>query len=206
MPPRLVIPLERPVAVVNSFKPEINFKRVSGGWVFRGPNPWLVGKAPHYLVSDDQRFRVIALIRSAMVTVPLMVIIAVIVVVSVAVYWNLGDIGLAFLSVAAMLIGIFGAALLQQQRLKPILADASRTNERVTYAEMRKAEEDSTPPEQVRLRWMLPALCSVLFGLQVILNLDRPGRAIVYTLLLFGFAWRAVRWYRVSKRSRSSAT
>src|SRR5262245_50191565 len=47
---------------VNVSNPEINFKRVAGGWVFRGPNPWVAGVPFHYLVSDEERTRIIGML------------------------------------------------------------------------------------------------------------------------------------------------
>jgi hypothetical protein len=201
---RAANPQECPVALVNFIKPEINFKRVTERWVFRAPNPWIFGKSPHYLVSDDQRSQIIAIVRSAMVPVPIMVAIALVVVVSLAVFWKLDDIGFALLMVVAGLVCISGLAAIQRWRLKPILADASLTNERITYAEMRKADEDLTPLEQVRGRWMWQALLCVGCFLPIINNWTRarPAAAIFFTFAWFVFAWQAVRWYRV-KRHRA---
>ena len=35
------------------------FKPRRGGWVYRAPNPWIVGRPPHYLVNDTQRAQII---------------------------------------------------------------------------------------------------------------------------------------------------
>ena len=34
---------------------EMSFKRVPEGWVYRVPNPWLVGRSRYYLVSEKQK-------------------------------------------------------------------------------------------------------------------------------------------------------
>jgi hypothetical protein len=185
---------------INSRNPEIHFKRVSGGWVFSAPNPWIFGKPPHYLVSDDHRVRIISAIRTMGALVPLVVIIASIAIVSVAVFWELDDFGVALLIVVLFPVVISGFAAIQRRSLAPILADAAVTNERITYAEMRKADEDSTPPEKASWRWTLSALLSVLAATLAILSWARPARAIFWAILWGSYAWQAVRWYRVYKR------
>ena len=45
---------ERPKSVM--------FKPVAGGWVYRAPNPWVFGDAPHYLVNDAQKVQIEAII------------------------------------------------------------------------------------------------------------------------------------------------
>ncbi len=37
------------------------FKQVAAGWVYRAPNPWVFGGAPHYLVNDAQKAQIEAL-------------------------------------------------------------------------------------------------------------------------------------------------
>jgi hypothetical protein len=195
----LMIPQEASVAVINFVKPEINFKRVSDGWVFRAPNPRLFGKSPHYLVTDDHRVRIIAAIRT-MGALPLVVIIASIAIVAFAVFWELDDFGVAFSIVVLIPVVISGIAAIQRRSLKAILADASLTNARITYAGMRKADEDSTPAEQARWRSTLSALLCVLAATVAILNWARPVRAIFWVILWGFYAWHALRWYWVSKR------
>ena len=34
---------------------EMSFKRVPEGWVYRVPNPWLLGRSRYYLVSEKQK-------------------------------------------------------------------------------------------------------------------------------------------------------
>jgi hypothetical protein len=196
----LMIPQEPPVAAINFINPEINFKRVSDGWVFRAPNPWILGESPHYLVSDDHRVRIIAALRTMGAVLPLVVIIASMVSVSLAVFWELDDIGVAFLVVVLIPLVISGLAAIQRESLKPILADASLTNERITFAEMRKADEDSTPAEQARWRWMLSTLLCVIAAAIAISNWARPAKGTFFAILWVFYAWHAIRWYRVSKR------
>jgi len=193
---------ERLVSVANFLKPELNFRRVPTGWVFRGPNPLLIGESPHYLVSDEQKLRIMAAIRSTAAVLPISFIIGF--VVAIVAFPNADDTAVMFFIMAAILVCLSVTALIQREVLKPILAGASPTNERITNAEVRKADEDSTPPEQVRRRWVVPAVACALFALQVTLNWDRPPRAILSALGAFVFGWQAVRWYLVSGRSRSS--
>ncbi len=39
----------------------VMFKQVAGGWVYRAPNPWVFGDAPHYLVNDRHKAQIEAL-------------------------------------------------------------------------------------------------------------------------------------------------
>jgi len=39
----------------------VMFKPVADGWVYRAPNPWIFGDAPHYLVNDAQKAQIEAL-------------------------------------------------------------------------------------------------------------------------------------------------
>ncbi len=35
-----------------------SFKRVTDGWAYQAPNPWIFGDAPHYLVNDAQKAQI----------------------------------------------------------------------------------------------------------------------------------------------------
>src|SRR5262245_38855403 len=107
---------EPPMAFVNFSKPEINFKRVAGGWVFRAPNPWILGNSPQYLVNDDQKVRIAAVLRTMGAVPPLAVIAASIVAVSLAVFWKVGEIGLVFLIMVLVPAVISGIAAIQRLR------------------------------------------------------------------------------------------
>ena len=38
------------------------FMKVDEGWVYRAPNPWVFGDCPHYLVNDEQKAQLTAII------------------------------------------------------------------------------------------------------------------------------------------------
>src|SRR5262245_10695262 len=130
--------------------------------------------------------------------VPLVVIIASIVIVSLAIFWELGDIDVLFLVLVLIPVLTSGLAAIQRWRLKPILAGASLTNEWITYAEMRKADEDSTPAEQARRRWAMSAFLCVTAATLAILAWTRPARGFFWVILAGFYAWHAIRWYGVS--------
>lgn len=137
---------------------------------------------------------------------PLVVIIASIAGVSLAVFWELGDIGALVLTVVLALVGISSLAAIQRLKVEPILMDAPLTNEQITYAEMRKADEDSTPPEQARWRWLRSAGMCVLSAFLIILNWAGPGRQagmMLFTLLCLYSGWQAIRWNRSTRAGQS---
>lgn len=200
--------------------PEINFKRVSGGWVFRAPNPWIFGNSPHYLVSDDQKVRITAVHRALLTPGnPMLVAIGISAAIAWAVavalvIWAFGsgqanqtarDLGLMSCILVPLLAGISGLHAIHRRRLKPILADASLTNERITYAEMRKAAENSTPPKQARLTWITYAFTGVVFAGVIIMYWVEKQTIFelwpsLFTFILLFSAWQAARWYRISQR------
>src|SRR5436190_21105881 len=38
------------------------FRATSDGWLFRSPNPWVLGDTPHYLVNDAQKAQIEAIV------------------------------------------------------------------------------------------------------------------------------------------------
>jgi len=40
----------------------VMFKRAAGGWIYRAPNKWVLGDAPHYFVTDEQKAKIEAIV------------------------------------------------------------------------------------------------------------------------------------------------
>src|SRR5262245_52476276 len=200
---------------INSRNPEIHFKPVSGGWVFRAPNPWMLGASPHYLVTDDRKDRIIDAVTlpyaPQMAAVAYYAFLAWRVTIVVVLAYGFGQaiqpvtvivIGL-LIGVLPVLVWTVSLAAIQRHRLKPVLADASPTNERITYAEMRRAYENSISPEQARSRWFWSAgLCVVTILLAIwntlmaIWSTPRHGGILApigWTFVSLIYAWEAVR-------------
>ena len=136
------------------------FKAIPGGWVFRSPNPWVFGDTPHYLVNDAQKAQIEAILaprRPGVVAAALIVgIIAWAIAVSIFM-WAFsghenptpGDIGVMVALILLPLMALLPiAGLIQRRRLAPVLAGASLTSERISYAELRQNVRTSASPRQ----------------------------------------------------------
>jgi hypothetical protein len=131
------------------------FKRVAGGNVFQAPNPWVFGRTSRYLVSDAQKAALLAIITPRRPVLRLMLITAVIVAWAGAAGVIVWAVSGHQQTTAADVLGIFALVLvpiylawvvaLQRnlRRMRPILADAARTQERITNRELRRAMVDA---------------------------------------------------------------
>src|SRR5882757_8105558 len=128
------------------------FKRVAGGYIFQQPNPWLFGRSNRYIVGEAQKAAILAIImprrpvlRIALITVGILLWIAA---VATAV-WAFGSghdspTGGDFVAIFGLIVvPIVGALIVALQRnlrrMRPILAGAPRTDEKITRGELRHA-------------------------------------------------------------------
>lgn len=125
----------------------IMFKKVPDGYVFRAPNPWVLGRASFYLVNEAQKTKLLAIITTRSPAV-FWVIFALLIGASTAAlaYFSGHDNPTPrdFVIMLALLpIWLYAAALVSvrptARRLQPILAGLPRTDQRITAAEMRQA-------------------------------------------------------------------
>jgi hypothetical protein len=147
------------------------FKAVPGGWVFRSPNPWVFGDTPHYLVNDAQKAQIEAIIAPRRPGVVVAVLIGSIFAWMLAVatfMWAFsghenptpGDIGVMVVLICLPVVALLPiAGLIQRRRLRPVLAAAPLTTERITYAELQQKVRAATP-----LKQSLNALVASLFA------------------------------------------
>ena len=147
------------------------FRAAPGGWVFRSPNPWVFGDTPHYLVNDAQKSQIeaiVALRRPRVVAAVLLGGILAWTVLVATFMWafaghqdpTLGDIGVMVVLIFLPLIALLPiAGLIQRRRLKPVLAAAPLTTERILFAELQKKVRAATP-----LKQSLNALVASLFA------------------------------------------
>ena len=112
------------------------FKPVPGGWIYRAPNPWVFGDAPHYLVNDAQKMEIEAIVaprRPALVGITLIIGM---VGWLVAVTNLIGDFGsggdnptisdlfaMIVLMAVPPLIGVPLSAWIQRRRVAPVLSN-----------------------------------------------------------------------------------
>lgn len=127
------------------------FKRAAGGYVFQAPNPWVFGRSSRYLVNDAQKAELLAIIlprrpirRIAAITVGILLwaLAASTIVWAVSAH-DQPTASDAFAIFALIAVPIFLALLVALQRnlrrMRPVLAGAPRTEERITRRELRAA-------------------------------------------------------------------
>jgi tetratricopeptide (TPR) repeat protein len=125
------------------------FKPVPGGFVYRAPNPWVFGRADHYLVDEAQKAGILALVtpRRPMLVLALcfggFLLVAGAAVVALLVFADDYPATVAAALIAAMVpvtvLALHLAARRALRRVQPVLAGASPTNQRITAAEIRRA-------------------------------------------------------------------
>jgi hypothetical protein len=119
------------------------FKRVEGGYVFQARNPWFFGRSRHYLVNEAQKAEIAACLRAtlrrltpwvfvAMVVLPLLIGGGVFLLVSLG--------RATFINTFALMLAVFvpyiaWTHIYTMRRLRPLIADLPRTNQRITLRE-----------------------------------------------------------------------
>jgi hypothetical protein len=132
------------------------FKKVPDGYVFRAPNPWVLGRARFYLVDEVQKAQLLAIITARSQAVFWVVFAGLIAASTAALAYGSGHgsptprdlvVMLALAPVwiyAALLISIRPTA----RRLQPLLADLPRTDQRITAVDRREAVRKTLSLEQ----------------------------------------------------------
>ncbi len=132
------------------------FKPVPGGFVYRAPNPWIFGRADHYLVDERQKAELLATLVAPRPLLRLAAVAAGVLVWGAA----MGTLGWAVsghpdptVGDAAIMLGATFAALFlaphlalrrKLRRVQPILAAATRTTAVITSREIRVAMRKTT--------------------------------------------------------------
>jgi hypothetical protein len=210
-------------SVAATHRPTPGFKPVEGGWVYRAPNLWIIGDAPHYFVTDEQKARIIAASKPG---------------------WVLGGLALAIVGALAwvaavvFLIQSFGSGqteptagdiavllplalsgglgcgwlfiLALHLRLAPILRTGPLTNARVSYADISRQTVAATVRKQ-NPRALLINLCvSVISTTSILLSsyfrlvtyhYVPDGRYLFWTSLGLLFSWHCANQFKaVAKR------
>jgi hypothetical protein len=129
----------------------ILFKPAPNGFIYRAPNPWVFGRADHYLVNEADKNDILGII------VARRPILRAVVLVAALVLWGvgIGTLGWAFsghedptatdvvamiiLTVLAMFVALHVALRRRLRRLQPILDRLPRSNERITSGEVHNA-------------------------------------------------------------------
>jgi hypothetical protein len=128
------------------------FKPVPGGYIFQQPNPWLFGRSSRYIVDPAQKAAILAIIVPRLPVRRIAVITAAIllwVVVVATLVWAFGSghdsptagdfVAIFGLIVVPLIAAIIAALQRNLRRMRPILAAAPRTDEKITRGELRHA-------------------------------------------------------------------
>jgi hypothetical protein len=163
------------------------FKQVPGGYIFQQPNPWIFGRSSRYLVNEAQKAALLAIVTPRRPVVRGAVILAGVLLWAVAasiLVWAFSShdepTALDVIAIIVLIVGpMLGALIVALQRnlrrMRPILAGASRTDQRITRGELRRAMANAMSMKRALLigcTWTFTCLVQV-FGL-VIRNAHHP--------------------------------
>jgi len=137
------------------------FKPVAGGYLFQAPNPWVFGRTSRYLVNEEQRGGILAIVTPPRPILRIAVIIIGVLLwaaTAATIVWavsphadpKLID-GVAIFALVILPIYAAWVVALQRKlrRMQPFIAGAPRTNMRITNGEMRKAMADAMSTRRV---------------------------------------------------------
>jgi hypothetical protein len=162
------------------------FKQVPGGYVFQQPNPWVFGRSSRYLVSEAQKAALLAIIMPRRPILKAVVILAGILLWVVAVAAAMAFFGheeptasdvvvMIVLTVVPMFAALVVALQRNLRRMRSIIADAPRTEERITNGEVRRAMANAMSLKRVLLIGaMWTFTCSMQVFILVIRNARHP--------------------------------
>lgn len=199
----------------------VTFKRVAGGLIYRAPNPWIFGDAPHYFVTDEQKAKIEAIIvprRPVLFGMMLVAGIFAWVFALAGLVWagsrhddptTADVIAIVVLTVVSLIGAVPLANWIQRRRLRPVLERLPLTQERITFADMRKNARTATPFRQSRNAYLASVFACVAAVAAVYSHfIAKPGLdayVIIWTFnaVLWGSlacVWIAERYARRRRR------
>ena len=117
---------------------EMSFKRVPEGWVYRVPNPWLLGRSRYYLVSEKQKSEIAGHHRRMW----LFLLLGIAVIAAVGAPLTLAGfdeqqvvLSLATAALLGLIVGFVASAWLYRT-IRPIIAGLPLTTQRITQSEV----------------------------------------------------------------------
>jgi hypothetical protein len=167
---------------------EVYFRPVAGGYLYDAPDPWLRGRGARYLVDEEQRAALLAIVRPQRNGLRIVVLNAMVLpyVIAVALLWSAVSNGhMANLAMAGMtlttlvpfyLVGV-AYRFRYLARIAPVVSNAIETDATFTTAERYRAIGDRLP------LWVL-ILAAVFWPFQAITTaLSILARANSHTLV-----------------------
>ena len=186
---------------------EMSFKRVPEGWVYRVPNPWLLGRSRYYLVSEKQKSEIAGHHRRMWLF--LLLGIAVIAAVGAPltfVGFNEQQVVLSLATAALLgLIAGFAANAWLCRTIRPIIADLTPTTQRITQSEVLNTQIAVFSRGYMLFFGSLSLLLFALIALQPLLTSAGWDTRSLFGALLFGAG--TIYWFAlyIAKRRQSVA-
>jgi hypothetical protein len=162
------------------------FKQVPGGYVFQQPNPWVFGRSSRYLVSEAQKAALLAIITPRRPILKAVVILIGILLWVAAVAAAMAFFGheepaasdviaVIVLTAVPMFAALVVALQRNLRRMRAVIADAPRTEERITHSEVRKAMANAMSfKRSLLIGAMWTFTCSMQVFVLVIRNARHP--------------------------------
>jgi hypothetical protein len=166
---------------------EVAFKPVAGGYVYRAPNPWLVGAARYYLVTAEQKAELASLHRRMMRNMFwLLMLIVVVAVPLMGAFWHDHSWkALAASAAAGLVLGVL-LNLWLVHKVQPIIAGLPQSNERITRGDAFKTQVATFSPGFVIGFGLLSFALLMLFILYAVLGPQGFDFNAMVGVLIFG--------------------
>ena len=186
---------------------ELSFKRVPEGWVYRVPNPWLLGRSRHYLVSEKQKSDIAGHHRRMW----LFLLLGVAVIAAVGAPLTLAGfddqqvvLSLATAALLGLIVGFVANAWLCRT-IRPIIADLPPTTQRIAQSEVLNTQIAVFSRGYLLFFGSLSLLLLALIALQPLLTSAGWDARSLCGALLFGAG--TIYWFAlyIAKRRQSVA-
>ena len=186
---------------------EMSFKRVPEGWVYRVPNPWLLGRSRYYLVSEKQKSDIAGHHRRMW----LFLLLGVAVIAAVGapltfVGFNEQQVVLSLATAALLgLIVGFAANAWLCRTIRPIIADLPPTTQRIAQSEVLNTQIAVFSRGYLLFFGSLSLLLFALIALQPLLTSAGWDARSLCGAMLFGAG--TIYWFAlyIAKRRQSVA-
>lgn len=186
---------------------EMSFKRVPEGWVYRVPNPWLLGRSRYYLVSEKQKSEIAGHHRRMW----LFLLLGIAVIAAVGAPLTLAGfdeqqvvLSLATAALLGLIVGFVANAWLCRT-IRPIIANLTPTTQRITQSEVLNTQIAVFSRGYLLFFGSLSLLLFALIALQPLLTSAGWDARSLCGAMLFGAG--TIYWFAlyIAKRRQSVA-
>ena len=186
---------------------KMSFKRVPEGWVYRAPNPWLLGRSRYYLVSEKQKSEIAGHHRRMW----LFLLLGIAVIAAVGAPLTLAGfdeeqvvLSLATAALLGLIVGFVANAWLWRT-IRPIIADLPPTTQRIAQSEVLNTQIAVFSRGYLLFFGSLSLLLLALIALQPLLRSAGWDARSLCGALLFGAG--TIYWFAlyIAKRRQSVA-